>query len=1026
MTNECPKCQTGNPEDSKFCKECATPLPGIRDAKHTKTLETQTEELTRGSVFAGRYEIIEELGKGGMGKVFRVEDRKIKQEIALKLIKPDIASDKKTIERFKNELTSARDIRHKNVCGMFDLGEEKGQHYITMEYVSGGDLKRFIRRVGQLPSGKAISIAKQICAGLGEAHSLGVVHRDLKPSNIMIDDNGNARIMDFGIARAVKSKGITGSGIMIGTPEYMSPEQAEAKEVDRRSDIYSLGVILYEMVTGRLPFEGESSLAVAMKHKGEIPKSPKDINPQIPDDLSRVILNCLEKEKTNRFQSAGDVQSELEKVEKGFPTTDRIIPPKKTLTSQEITVNFSLNKIFIPVFVAITLAVILLILWSPWSKKKAILLPSDKPSLAIMYLENNTGDDSLDHLRKGLARLLISDISQSRHLRILSADMLFDLLKNQGIEDSKSFAAEDIKRVAGQGGYQNILVGSFHRAGDIFRINVELRDSGSWELLGTETEEFQGENEQFAAVDRLTKKIKARLKLSSREMAEDIDRNVGDIITSSPEALKLYLEGARHHSNMDYALAAGFLEKAVKADPDFASAYRKLAMAYGNQGRKFYPDRDKYMQKAFDLKEHASELEKYLIIGSYYHHSVETYTKSVEAYKKALEIDPDHSTVNHNLAIKYEQVGDWEKAIFHFEVARRTGFKDLLSYNALAQTYQAVGDYDKAREVYEEYLELTGDSARVYRSLANNYVYQGDFEKAEQMAEKANELEPGSISMGWPHYLMGEFELAEKEMTDYFSRQERPYGYYDWMENLYRAQGQFKRAAGWMLEGLKFAEETGSDTWKRNYSGDLCLDYLLLGKLTEAMKLADKLIEDAVKNQSSEISGRFMKMLVLVEKNDLTAAEENAERLRIHLENPLFPKRMRYHFTQLGIIALKRGDLDQAVENLEKAYAMWPEQQDWVEPHAFYAYYIGEAYYKQGNLEKARESYEEILGMTTGRAWWGHLFPLSFYKLGIIEEESGNSAKAKEFYEKFLSLWKDADPGIAEVEDAKKKLTGLK
>ena len=165
MTIECPKCQTDNPDSQKFCGECATPLPGIQDAIHTKTLETSTEELTRGSVFAGRYEIIEELGKGGMGRVYRVEDKKIKKEIALKLIKPEIASDKKTIERFKNELTTARDIRHKNVCGMFDLGEEKGQHFITMEYVSGGDLKRFIRRAAPLSTARTISIAKQVCEG---------------------------------------------------------------------------------------------------------------------------------------------------------------------------------------------------------------------------------------------------------------------------------------------------------------------------------------------------------------------------------------------------------------------------------------------------------------------------------------------------------------------------------------------------------------------------------------------------------------------------------------------------------------------------------------------------------------------------------------------------------------------------------------------------------------------------------------------------------------------------------------------
>lgn len=207
-------------------------------------------------MFANRYQIIEELGHGGMGIVYKALDTKIGEKIALKLIKPEIGLDKKTIERFNNELKLARKIRHKNVCQMFDLGEEKGAYFITMEYVHGEDLKQLIRKVGRLSAGQAILVAKQVCEGLEEAHRLGVVHRDLKPQNIMVDQEGNARIMDFGIARSLHARGITGAGVMIGMPEYMSPEQVEGKEVDQRSDFYSLGVILYEMVTGRVPFEG--------------------------------------------------------------------------------------------------------------------------------------------------------------------------------------------------------------------------------------------------------------------------------------------------------------------------------------------------------------------------------------------------------------------------------------------------------------------------------------------------------------------------------------------------------------------------------------------------------------------------------------------------------------------------------------------------------------------------------------------------------------------------------------------------
>lgn len=323
---KCPKCQTDNPDTQKFCGECGTPLINAEDAQSsfTRTLETPIDTLTRGTLFAGRYEIIEELGRGGMGAVYRAEDTKAKEEVALKFIKPEVAADKKTIERFRNELTTTRKIAHRNVCRMFDLGEERGAYFITMEYVPGEDLKSFILRSKRLSIPSAISIAKQICEGLAEAHSLGIVHRDLKPGNIMIDKKGNARIMDFGIARLLKTEGITDAGIAIGTPEYMSPEQVEGMPVDPRSDIYSLGVILYEMLTGGRPFEANSAIAYGIKHKSEMPRNPNELNPQISEDLSLVILKCLEKEKEARYQSAGDMRNDLERLNPD-PDSSRIV-----------------------------------------------------------------------------------------------------------------------------------------------------------------------------------------------------------------------------------------------------------------------------------------------------------------------------------------------------------------------------------------------------------------------------------------------------------------------------------------------------------------------------------------------------------------------------------------------------------------------------------------------------------------------------------------------------------------------------
>ncbi|NOR22597.1 MAG: protein kinase [Candidatus Aminicenantes bacterium] len=1040
MGMKCPKCDTDNPSDSKYCKECATPLPSSKEISisPTETLETPKEELTTGSVFAGRYQIIEVLGKGGMGKVYRAIDKKLNEEVALKLVKPEIASDKKTLERFSNELKIARKIAHKNVGRMYELMEEKGTHFITMEYVPGEDLKSFIKRAGPLSAGKTTFIAKQVCEGLAEAHELGVVHRDLKPQNIMIDKEGNSRIMDFGIARSLKAKGITAEGVIIGTPEYMSPEQVDAKETDQRSDIYSLGVILYEMVTGRAPFEGDTPLSVAVKQKTETPEDPRKLNSQIPEDLSNVILRCMEKDKEKRYQSAGELQTELDKIEKGIPTTERIVPKRKPITSREITVQFNLKKLFIPALAVVALVIVAVIIWQLLPKKEAIpMVPSDKPSLAIVYFENNSGDESLDNWRSGIPELLITDLSQSKYLYVLPGDRIYSILRRLALLEAKKYASEDLAKVADQGRVTYVLKGSFIKAGDNVIITATLQKPDTGEIISSTKVECRGEVEIPAKVDELTKKIKSDLNLSQEQMASDFDKEVGKITTSFPEAFKFYSEARKYQLKGDWRKSIPFLERSIAIDPEFAMAYRTMAIVYGNLGRNF--EKRKYLQKALELSDRVSDRERYQIQAEFYRQSEKTYDKAIEAFNKLLELYPDDLIGNNNLGVLYRRLEEWDKAIELFEVQIKNKDESFYPYGNIAVAYRAKGLYDKAREVIENYRHNFQDIAGHRLDLALTYICQGKFDLALVEVDKAFSLNP----IDWRNsFRWGDISLyehngnqAEKEYKKLLESKELPANDRGRrrMGNLFLLQGRFKESKNQFRQGIELAEKAEDMDWKSWHHHYLSQLYLRSGNTEGALEECNETWDTAVESDDLgwQRHALHAKGIIYLEIKSINEAKRIAGELKELIDKGLNKKAIRYYHHLTGMIELKKENFSNAIEHFKKARSLLPFQytdgqytDD--DSHALFIDPLAFSYYKSGNLEKAREEYEKIISLTTGRILYGDIYAKSFYMLGKIYEQKGWKGKAIEHYQKFLDLWKDADPGIAEVEDAKKRATGLK
>ena len=734
MAVKCPKCHSENAETKQFCADCGTKLISLKGSEVTATLETPREELPRGTIFANRYEIIEELGKGGMGRVYRAFDKQLEEEVAIKFLKPEIASDKKNLDRFKNEIKLARKIIHRNVCRMHDLHEEKDSFFITMEYVAGEDLKSQLRRMGQVPVGKAVFIAQQIAEGLAEAHKLGIIHRDLKPHNVMIDKEGNARIMDFGISRSLGSRELTGEGVIIGTPDYMSPEQAEGKEADARSDIYSLGVILYEMVTGRVPFEGETALAIAMKHKTQVPQDPKLVNAQVPEDLSRVVLKCLEKDKEKRYQSADELYLELGNIEKCIPATERVLTGRNPFTSKEIPVKFSLKKLLVPGLVTVALIVIaMIILWRVIPQKAATSVRSAKHSIAVLPFEDLSQAKNYESLCDGISETLINALTNIEGLWVPARTSAF-FFKGK---------TQDVREIGQKLGVENVLDGSVQAAGDNLRVTARISNTQDGRQVWSEIYNRKMAD-IFAIQDDIAKAIVTVLKI---KLLGDKGGPLVKNYTENLQAYNLYLQGRyfwKKRTAEDIKKAMDYFNQAVALDPKYALAYVGLADCYlllAQYGRSpikdVLPKARTAVLKALEIDETLAEAHTSLAMIMKTDWDWENAEKE---FKRAIELNPNYTTAHQWYNILLKNMGRLDEATIEIKQALELDPLSLIINVNLGVLSYLKREYDKAIQQHLKTLELDQNFAQGRLRLGECYRQKGMLKEAIAEFQKARTL----------------------------------------------------------------------------------------------------------------------------------------------------------------------------------------------------------------------------------------------------------------------------------------------
>jgi len=821
-----------------YIREAPTPTPSFSAASGFQSLQP-------GVVFGGRYEILGVLGQGGMGAVYKARDRELDRLIALKVIRPELATDPAILQRFKQELILARNITHKNVIRIFDLGEADGVRFISMEYIEGEDLRTLLRRHGKLTPKETIPVIEQVCRALDAAHAEGVIHRDLKPQNIMHDKNGRVVVMDFGLARSLGESGLTQTGAIVGTIEYMSPEQALGSQLDQRSDIFSVGLIFYELLTGKAPYEADTAIASLMKRTREEARSASDVDASIPKSLSAIVSRCLEREPANRYHSVVELLQQLTTWEANPTITPEalskmiahpIIRPARILLDLPGRRWMWIAGAVLVIALAIFVGRELVTRGGTGTIAQGIPSLNHGKYLAILPLKLVGDQKALGYVADGIEESLGAKLFQLKEVHVASTDAV----EREAAKD------EPLAKLARALGVNLILQGMVQGNGDRFRVTLNLDDPATGQRKWSQ--DFEGApGDVLALEDQIYGTVSATLALKP---TDEEQARVGSHPTENVKAYDLYLQGRntlRNGHNQDaYKQAVGLFEQAIDKDPNFALAFTGLA---DSSVRMWGETKESiWAQKATLAAQQAQRLssnlpEVHMSLGAVYSNTGKN-AEAIAELKKALELAPNSDEVYRNLGDAYGRSGQSAEAIASYQKAISANAYNWLNHIALGKAYLELGDFAKAQPEFQKVIEIAPDNPNGYMDMGSLYLRDGKWSESIAQFQKALALAPDPdtySNLGTAYFFLKNYDQATKMYEKAVEMRPNDEVLLGNLGDSYRWSGHSDQAASAYKKAISLAfQELQVNPSSAAIMSDLGLLYAKKGDATNALQYTNQ------------------------------------------------------------------------------------------------------------------------------------------------------------------------------------------